>query len=189
LELKYEVGKFIEYTAEFKAKKGATATLTPATTTENKFLPKHVVFKLASALSGLTAASATLIKSLSLKVEKNLEDDDVLSSSTPADYLAKQFVITGQLEATWQNESDFKTAALAGTNKAMRIDLINTDVVIGTAANPSLRIDLAKCTFTELARKIELNGIVTQSVSFKAHYSASDSKMVTILATNNVASY
>lgn len=188
LEIKYEVGKFIEYSADIKAKKGATATLTPAVTAENKFLPQHLVFKVAANLAGLTAASALSVKSLSLKIDKSIEED-IGQSTDPVDFLNKQFVITGQVEATWQNESDFKTAALASTVKALRIDLLNADVTIGTAAKPEIKIDLAKVTFTELARKIDINGIVTQTVSFKAHYSSTDSKMITILATNAVASY
>lgn len=189
LEIKYELNNFIQYTANIKAKKGATATLTPSTTTENRFLPKHVVFKLASSLAGLTAASATVIKSFNLTINNNVEDDDVLGSIAPADFLNKQFTIEGSVEAIFQNESDFKTAALAGTAKALRMDLINTDVTIGNAANPEIRIDLAKVIFTEISVSRGLNDIVKQTLSFKAHYSASDSKAITCLATNAVASY
>lgn len=189
LDIEYEVGQFMTYTAKIKGKKGATATLTPATTAENRFLHKHLTFKLATNLAGLGAASATVIKSLKLTINNNVEDDDVLGSITPADFLNKQFSIEGTVEAIWQNESDFKTAALAGTAKAMRIDLINNDVTIGTAANPTIRIDLAKCIFKEISRANGLNDVVKQTLSFKAHYSASDSKMITCLATNAVASY
>lgn len=189
LDLEYEVGQFMTYTAKIKGKKGATATLTPATTSENRFLHKHLTFKLATNLAGLTAASATVIKSLKLTISNNVEDDDVLGSITPADFLNKHFAIEGTVEAIWQNESDFKTAALAGTAKAMRIDLINTDVTIGASANPTVRIDLAKVIFKEISRSNGLNDVVKQTLSFKAHYSASDSKMITCLVTNAVASY
>lgn len=189
LEIKYELGKFLMYTAAFKSKKGATASLTPSTTTENRFLPKHLTFKLASAQSGLGAASATVIKSLSLKIEKNVEDDDVLGSTTPADFLNRQLTISGTLEAIWQNESDFKTAFLAGTAKAMRLDLTNTDVTIGNAANPRVLIDLNKVIFTELSRAMGINDVVKQTLAFKAHYSTTDSKMIQATVTNAVASY
>lgn len=189
LELNYELGKFLYWASNMKAKKGATATLTPSNTAYNRFLPAHLTFKLASSYSGLGAASATVIKSLKLSINNNVEADDVLGSSDPADFLNKQFSIEGTIEAMWQNESDFKTAALAGTTKAMRIDMINSDVVIGTAANPELRIDLAKVIFKEITRPLKLNDMVMQTLSFKAHYSLSDSLMVTILATNTQASY
>lgn len=189
LEIHYELNRFLDYTLGLKAKKGATATLTPSATSENRFLPQHLTFKLASSYSGLGAASAMSIRSLSLKIEHNLEDDDVLGSAAPADFLNKQFSIEGTLEATWNNESDFKTAALATTAKAMRIDLVNTDVTIGSAAHPQIRIDLAKVIFKEITRPIKINDIVRQTLSFKAHYSLSDSLMISALATNVVASY
>lgn len=189
LELNYERGKFIEYSANFMAKKGQTASLSPATTTEYRFLPQHLSFKLASDISGLDGASAISIKSLKLTIEKNVESDDVLGSVAPADFLNKSFTITGELEAIWQNESDFKTAALAGTAKAMRIDLVNSGVTIGNAANPRLKIDLAKVVFGEFANPIKINDVMVQSLSFKAHYSTGDTKMVEALMTNTVASY
>ncbi len=189
LEIHYELNRFLDYTLGLKAKKGATATLTPSATSENRFLPQHLTFKLASSYSGLGAAGAMNIRSLTLKIEHNLEDDDVLGSAAPADFLNKQFSIEGTLEATWNNESDFKTAALATTAKAMRVDLVNSDVTIGSAANPRIRIDLAKVIFKEITRPIKINDIVRQTLSFKAHYSLSDSLMISALATNVVASY
>lgn len=189
LEINYELNKYLEYALNIKAKKGLTATLTPSATTENRFLPQHVVFKLASTYAGLSAASAINIRSLSLKIEQNIEDDDVLGSVAPGDFLNKQFVITGTLEALWQNETDYKQAALATTAKAMRIDLKNTDVTIGTAANPEIRIDLAKVIFKEITRQVKINDLVRQTLSFKATYSISDTLMVSALVTNLVTSY
>ena len=189
LEISYELGQYITYKIDFKAKKGATATLTPATSTENRFTHKHVTFKLASALSGLTAASAVTIKSFKLVIKTNLEDDFVLGSVDPADFLNKNLSIEGSVTALWQNESDYKTAFLANTNKAMRIDIANTDVTIGTSANPLIRIDLAKAYFTELGRAFKLNDLIMQDLKFKAVYSSGDSKAITCLVTNAQASY
>lgn len=189
LEINYEQGKFVEYSASVKAKKGVQANLTPSIASENKFLPQHVTFKMTSALSGLSGASATTIKKFNLKITQNIEDDDVLGSSAPADFLNKQFAIEGTLEAFWDDEAAFKTAALAGTAKAIRIDIKNTDVTIGTSANPELQIDLAKVIFKDVTRPIKLNDIVRQTLNFKGHYSTGDAKMVTIKATNLQASY
>lgn len=189
LEVNYEKGKLLSYSASVKSKKGATATLTPSITSENHFTHKHFTFKLATNLAGLSGASAQNIRSLTLKIDQSIEDDDILGSLAPADFLNKQFSIEGQVEAIWQNESDFKTNTLAGTAKAMRIDLKNTDIVIGSAANPQVQIDLAKVIFKEITRPVRVGDVVVQTVGFKAHYSVSDSKMVTILCVNNVASY
>lgn len=183
------MGEYVTFNAKLKAKKGATATLTPATNNENRFTHKHVVFKIASNLAGLTAASPVIIKSFKLDISTDLEDDFVLGSVDPADFLNKGFSVSGTLEAFWQNETDYKTAYLANTNKALRIDIANTDVVIGTAANPTLRIDLAKVFFEELTKPYSLNDVVKQTLKFKAVYSISDSSMISAKLTNLQASY
>lgn len=189
LEITYERGEYVTYSATFKAKKGATATNTPAITSEERFTHKHVTFKVASNLAGLGAASPIAIKSLSLTFKRNTEDDDVLGAVEPVDFLSKQFTCEGKLEAMWQNESDFKTAFMANTAQALRIDLVNTDVVIGTSANARLKIDLAKVYWTELTKPIQINGLVMQSLSFKATYSSTDTSMVSAVLTNAQASY
>jgi len=189
LEINYELNKFLDYSLNLKAKKGLVAALTPSATAENRFLPQHVVFKLAATYAGLGAASAMNIRSMSIKFEQNIEDDNVLGSVAPGDFLNKQFAVTGTLEALWQNETDYKQAALLTTAKAMRIDLKNTDVTIGTAANPEVRIDLAKVIFKEITRPVKTNDLVRQTLSFKASYSISDALMVSALVTNLVTSY
>lgn len=189
LELAYEQGKYIGYTLKMMSKKGVTASNTPAVSNENRFAPQHLTFKLASTQAGLGAASPVVIKSLKLKFSNNLEADTVLGSLAPADYLARKLTIEGEVEAIWQNETDFKTFTLAGTQKAMRIDLTNSDVTIGTSANPKVVIDLYKVIFSELSRPFKVNDVIRQSLQFKVHYSVSDSKMINITATNAQTSY
>lgn len=189
LEINYEMKKFLEFTINVKSKAGASATLTPSSTAQNRFLPQHLTFKVASTYATLSTGTTVSLKNLKIKVAKNVESDDVLGSAAPADFLNKQFIIEGTIEALWQNESDFKTAALAGTAKAVRIDLVNTDVTIGTAANPQFRIDLAKVIFTELTRPLVLNDLVKQTLKFNAHYSTTDSLMVSMLAVNTKVTY
>jgi hypothetical protein len=188
-EIAYQVGKILDFKVGLKAKKSVTATLTPSTSTENKFLPQHLQFKLAATQAGLGGASEIAIKSLTLRILPDVEDDDVLGDLSPADFLNRTFKIEGTLEANWQNESDFLTAFAAGTQQAMRIDLINSDVTIGAATNPQLQIDLHKVSFRELTRPVRVGEIVKQTVAFKAHYNTTDSAMVTIKAINTQASY
>lgn len=188
LDLAYEQNKFVEFDAKLKAKKGATATLTPANTAENLFLPQHFVFKLASSVAGLTAATAIPVKSFKLKISKALEEDTVLGNVEPVDFLSKKISIEGEVEAVWQNESDFKTAFMAGTVQAMRIDL-KSDVVIGTSANPQITIDLSKVIFNDLTRPIKVGDVMRQTLQFKAMYDTTTSKMVSIKASSLVVSY
>jgi len=189
LEIAYELGKILNYKVTIKAKKGETATLTPSQTAENRFTHKHFTFKLASNQAGLDAASPMNIRSLTLKIEKNIEEDLALGNLSPIDLLNKQLSIEGTLEAIWQNETDFKKAALTATKKAMRLDLVNNDVTIGNSSNPRIKIDLHKVIFKEITRPIKLNDIVMQTLSFKAHYDLSDAKMISVLCNNTVNSY
>lgn len=189
LEITYEMGKHIGYTANFKAKQGDGATLTPANTSENRFMPHHVTAKIAADQSGLDGASAVSIKTANITFNGNTEEDYVLGSDEPVDFLSKQFSVEGTIEALWDSESTFKTDFLAGTHKALRLDMTNNDVTIGNSANPKITIDLYKVKFTELTRPFAINDVVKQTLSFKSHYSISDSKMLDIVCTNTVASY
>ncbi len=190
MDIEYALGKFISYSAQIKALKGVSqSSFSPSNTIENRFLPQHVTFKVASNLAGLAAATPIKLKSFKITIDESIEDDDVLGNTSPADFLNKEFNIEGELEAIWQNESDFKTAALANTAQAMSIDILNGDVTIGTAANPEIKIELAKAYFTEFSRPIKLKDVMYQSLKFKAAYSLSDALMAKITATNTVASY
>jgi Phage tail tube protein len=188
LEIMYEKGKFISYGAQLKAKTGATSTLTPASTVSNRFLPHHVVFKMATAQSGLTAASATVLKSANISFKPTVIDDDVLGAISPADFNNTNFEIDGTIELMFDDETE-KTLALAATKRALRFDIINTDVTIGAAANPSIRIDLHNVTFQPITRAFKQGEYVIQTIAFKAHYDLTDAKMITAVATNITASY
>lgn len=174
--------------ASFRAKKGATATLTPSYSAENHFLPKHGTFKLASTQSGLGAASATNIRSLNITMGNNLEDDDAIGSEDPVDILAKQFSVKGTVELVFDAES-IKTLMLANTAQAMRLELNNSDTLIGSSSTPKLTIDLHNVKFLNFRRNYENNGVVIVTAEFMGHYKLADSKAVTVTLINAQASY
>jgi len=187
LELAFEHGKILDYTANFSSKKGATATNTPANTTIKRFLPKHCAIKIADALADLDGEDAMNINVANLTINQNSEPSFVLGSEEPADFYNKQFTIEGDLEINWDAET-YRDLVKNGTYQALQFDLVHTDT-IGSASNPEVRIRLARCSFTELARDMSQNEIVKQTLTFKAHYSATDSKMVDALVVNEIASY
>lgn len=188
LEINYERGAYVNFAAKLKGKKGQTSTLTPATTTENRFLSHHLTFKIASAQSGLTAASATVLKSAKIMFKPNVVDDDVLGSITPADFNNTGFEVEGTIELMFDDETE-RTLALAATTRALRFDLINTDVLMGAATNPQIQIDLYNVTFQPITRAIKAGEYVLQTIAFKAHYSTADSKMLQIITKNLQTSY
>lgn len=192
VEINQELNKLAEATISMKSKLGVVANgLTPSIAAENMFLNKHLSFKMASAASGLGAASATGIKKINLKIDNGLEADESMGTgaSGPSDFIAKKLSISGSIEALYQNETDFKNAGLGVTKKAMRIDYINNDVTIGTASNPEVRIDLNKAIFEPIAVNRAPNNLVSQTAKFRGFYDLTDAKALSILLSNLQTSY
>lgn len=182
------IGEFSKVTIGLRSKVGATASVSPSYTAENNFLPQHATLKYATTQAGLGAGTEVAVRSVQMSISKNVEDDMKLGSLSPADILNKQLAIEGTLELVFNDET-FKTQLLADTALAIRLRMTNTDVTIGTSLNPQLTIDLYKVKFSEVARNYDNNEIVTVTVAFKAHYSISDSSMVTIELINGQSSY
>jgi hypothetical protein len=190
LDITAELKKFLSYNAGFKAKSGATASsFTPSTTTENRFVPQYLSAKFASSISGLSSATAIALKSVKLSSNGNVEDQEVLGSLDPADFLNKEFTVSGSFEAIWKGESDFKTAFMGPTAQAIEFDFVNSDVTIDTSYNPELKFTLAKATFQELGRPFAVKDLVYQTVSFTGSYSLSDTKMIEAVLINDVTTY
>ena len=142
------------------------------------------------AIGTLTFGPAPVaLKSAKLTINSNVEDQEVLGNVAPADFLNKEFSVDGTFECIWQNESDAKTLFMGPTTQALRFDIKNSDVTIGTAANPQLTFDMPKVTFQELGRPFKVKDLVYQTVKFKAQYSLSDAFMLKATLTNTVNGY
>jgi hypothetical protein len=188
LELKYSPKEYVQYSASFKGKSGAASVTTPAYVTENTFIGKHVVFKTATNQAGLTAASPIVVHNLSLKITKGVDADEVLGSVDPSDFYNGALVITGSVDLSY-DDATYKALALAGTNKAIRLDIQDTTTTIGATSNPGLQIDLYSAKFVEYSLKRDLKGLVNQSLNFKAYYSPTDTKMISAILTNTKTTY
>jgi hypothetical protein len=193
LELDAELKKFVELTLSARAQKGASqSSFTPSLLSENRFLPQNMTFKYATTVSGLSGATAIALKNVKLTIDANIEDDEVLGSVSPLDFLNKEFKVEGQLEAIYQNLTDFKNTALATPNvaQALLIDIKNTDVNIGVVpSHPELAITLDQVYFTEYSRPIKIKDLVRQTVKFRGTYSLTNSEMIKAVLTNTVSAY
>jgi len=67
----------------------------------------------------------------------------------------------------FENETDYKNTALAGTKRAIRFQMIDTNTTIGVSDNPTLTIDLPNCAFTEWSRTMGNDEVVMQTLTFK----------------------
>lgn len=151
-------------------------------------------FDLSVATTGAAGAmvfggAVVALKNAKVTINGNVESQDVLGSLSPADFLNKEFSVEGSFEAIWQNESDTKTAFMGPTAQAMLLDFKNSDVTIGTAANPEFQITMPKVTFTELGRPFKVKDLVYQTVKFKASYSVTDTYMIKAILTNTISTY
>lgn len=190
LKISVEASKFVEFAAAFNSKKGASASNTPSySDAERLFIAKDCTFKTASALAGLDAAAAIKIKSFDISIEKNVEAHDILSSNEPDNFANKFVSIEGNIEAMFENLTDFKAIFEAGTQKAMRLAIVNASQTIGASSNPGLEINLPKVTFQDWSRKSGNGEVVTQTIKFKGHYSLTDAALIEAVLTNLQTSY
>jgi hypothetical protein len=184
-ELKAEPNGIIEYTVGFKSKAAREWTSqTPSyTTLGSKFLHQHVQFKLAANIAGIAAASVISLKSLELKINKNVEYDAVMGTVEPEDILNHQLSIEGTLELNLEDDT-YRDYMLNGTYRAMEIKLNN-----GTSS--TLTLQFPRVDFSQWDPDYTLNNIAKQKINFKCNYDAANAQDIFTTCTliNTKSSY
>lgn len=191
LEITAELDQIVMFTASFMSKLGRDTGLTvPAPVAESKFTKKHVSVKIASNISGLGAASAISVKSLTLTINKNVQLDDVLGTAEPEDILNQQLSVEGELTLNYEAET-YKGYQNNNTSRALEISFVNTDDTIGVSTRPSLTFQFPKVDFFDWEANYDNDAIVTQTVSFKASQDLANSQEIIHLCrlVNDVTSY
>lgn len=192
LEIRAEIGKYVEYTATFKSKKGATATTKVGYDPENIFLAKHITLKMADTIGELSDGGVEPIpaKSVTIRITKNLERDDTFGSLDPADILNKQFSIEVTVVSLYRDLT-FKTLYADAEKQAMLIDIKNTDVVLGIkeTTNPELIFTLAQVLLTNWEKTSGPEDLSVQTITAKANYSLKEKKMLDCVLTNTQEGY
>lgn len=188
LKITAETNKYVQFEAKALGKASQAATNTVSFTQENDYTSKHVTFKLADTQADLAAASAISIRKFEMEIKTAAMLEEVLGGTPINDVLTQSFEVSGSVTVI-HTDATYQALMLAGTYKALRFQLLNSDVTIGSTANPKLVIDLHRCTFNSRKRKMALNDLVEETFTFKAHYSMTDSKMITATLSNTKASY
>lgn len=191
LEMTVELDQVAMFAASFMSKASRDTGLTvPAVVAENKFTKKHLAVKLADNIAGLGVASAISIKSLSLKISKNVALDDVQGTAEPEDILNRQLSVEGSLTLNYEAET-YKNYMKGNTYKSLQIALTNTDVYAGGTTSPSLTIQMPKVDFFDWEPDYSLDEIVTQKISFKASRDVTNSQQIIHLCqlVNAVTTY
>lgn len=188
MEFAVELEKHAMAKFGFRSKGGTSFSRTATYVSENIFLPTMGDVRFAANLAGLGAASAIKIRQVSLKVSKNVEDDRALGDANQQDILNRQFQVEGEITLVYDDQS-YVTNLNGNTAQALRVDLTNTGVTIGSTSNPRVRFELAKVLLEEVSRSFGKGDIVLQTLKFKGFYSESDSSMISAVLRNTVASY
>jgi hypothetical protein len=190
LTIEVAAGEIAKFSASFLSKTAAdnAVAFSPSYVQENRFTAKHASLKIAASTAQLAAASATSIKRFSLTIAKNLIRTSVLGSLEPEDILNTIFRISGKIELDYKNRT-LRNYMLAGTIQALRFQLSNSDVAIGTT-NPTFLIDLPKVQFHEWEHAGGLDDIVGETINFTAFYDAVNNQIWSDChLRNEVASY
>jgi hypothetical protein len=142
-----------------------------------------------AATSYTFGAAVVKVKSATITIDSAIEAQEVLGSVNPADFLNKEFKVEGSVEAIWQNETDFKTQFVGNIAQAMIFDLKNTDVTIGSAANPELKLELPQVYITELGRPIKVKDLIYQTIKWRGTYSLTSAYMLKATLVNGQNGY
>lgn len=188
LKISSEMNKFVMFEAKALGKASQSASNTVSFTAENDFTSKHVTFKIAATQADLAAASAVSIRKFEMEIKTAAILEEVLGGTPINDVLSQSFEVSGSVTIV-HTDATYQALMLAGTYKALRFQLLNTDVTIGSNTNPKLVIDLHRCILNSRKRKMALNDLVEETFTFKAHYSLTDSKMISCTLSNTKASY
>lgn len=190
LKIDYVTGNFVMYDAKFIAKKSATASDTPAYVAESEFIPKHVVFKHAAVgTTNLGAAAAlTNVKSISLEIKKGVKDTQGLGNIDLENVVNTDFEVTGKIER-YLDDTTFKDFVFTSAHRSMRIDLVDTDTIVGAVTNPSLRFDMDEVVFTDWSEAMGDGDVTVETISFTAIRNTATAKTFAAELVNETASY
>ena len=187
--LEMDIDDYVKVTADIMARTGESTTATPAYVLENEFVAKHFSVKVASTAAGLGAATAeSTVESFSLTVNPNLEADRAAGSVAPYGFSSRGYEMSFEMTCRYDN-STFEDAYEDGTALALQVAAVNTDVTIGTAANPSLTLTAPKFNITDWTRNEDMDGPVTQTFTGTIHYSPADAYALRAVLVNTQASY
>lgn len=181
-------GDYVKRTIALMSKKSASASNTVSVSDEHEFISTHIAFKQAADQASLDAAGEITVTNFQFEIAKNAEALYALGDNEPNDIVNKQFAVTGSFELFFEDETQ-RDLVFGGTKKAMRIDMTDTAVDLGSGHDPQLRFDFYNVSLEEFDRAWDGNEILRQTVNFEALYSISDAAMINARLTNTETSY
>lgn len=184
-----ELGDYVKVAGSILSKKSATTTATPAFTSETEFTPKTFTVKTAVNVAGLAGATAiAAIESATININPNLELDWQAGSDDPYSISSRGYDLSFEMTIRHNNVT-YEDYYRNGTKFALLISAVNTDVTIGTAANPKLTFTAPSVHITDWTRNEDIDSPVTETMTGTIHYSPTDAYALRAVLTNLTASY
>ena len=188
LALEFAVDDYAKMTAGFISAKGATATNTPAFTSENEFEPSHATLKVVAMGGDLDAAAVLAdVKSASIEINKNLLRKETLGNRSVSPRNGRM-EITGEIELFY-NATTFRDYWKNNTKLALRLKVENNEVTIGVSTKPSLTIDLPFMMIENWEPDYGNDDLIPQTLSIHGFYNASNGNFVNLKVRNTQSSY
>ena len=189
-DLELAIDGMLKFDSGWTGMKPAADTCTPAYgTTQNAFVAKHATLKFAADLASLGAATAVSASHFKISIKKNVKAFQEFGSIDIKGQINGAFTVTGELTAVF-NATTLRDYVANSSKKAMRLDVANTDVTIGSAGNPTLRLECAKVGFTAWGREGGAEDLVMQKMGFEAQLSLTDAEgLIAILQNTTTAAY
>lgn len=186
-ELTAAVDDYVRFNANFVAALSATNADTPSYDTEYDFIARDIVIKQAVTEAGLVGAVAVKAKNLTLTWDTGLIRDHVVGSYNADDIYNSKMMIEGSMTLNFEDEI-FKDFYLNNNELYMSVTLTG-EVDLDSGENPSIQVLLYKVQITDWSRSGDADALVTQEVSFRAFYNATDAKQSQVTVNNLTTTY
>jgi len=187
LELNAAIDQHLRFVASFVGGATTDDTDTPSYDTEFDFIAKDIVVKIADTEAGLSGATAIPCKDLAWTYDQGLIRDHVVGAYTPDDVYNGKLAISGQFTLNLADQT-YKDLYLGDTAKYMSITVTGGTYMAG-AVYPTITLILNKVQLADWNRSGDASALVTQPISFKAYYNATDSKASQTTLKNMTAAY
>lgn len=187
-EFSCTAGDWAKFSGSVMSKLGVTGTDTPAFVAENEWTSKHITVKLATNVAGLGAASAISCISFKMKIDRKPEDYTPMGAIDPLSFDTGAWTVTGELVLRY-DAATYHDMIFANTQKALLIQLLNTDVTLGSAANPTLAFTAPKARLNTWDLTSDLDKPVDQTLGFKLNLDTATGYMLQAVLSNTKATY
>lgn len=189
LTISAQTGSYATFTSSWLGRQSSPSTVTPAFTQETRFRPQDVKLYFADTVANLDSATKFCATDFTFTIGNNISPTFCLGTQDP-EYDPGVLGLDLTLNKTYVNTS-FKDMVMGTDPKAFRIEMVRSDVSIGTVTptNPSVVIDFEPGLFTDWSREGGLDDMLTEAINYKPLRSFTTGKALSMKITNTETSY